>query len=296
MSKLTFLLRYTLIIRRLEKGAATWDQISEYLQRESELRGVNYDISKRTFQREITEIFSELGYDIVNEKKGDNRYLIKERLGMEHSRRMLEAYETISMVKTSEDYQNYVFFERRKPEGLEHFHGLLHAIRNKKIIEFTYYEYWEEIIRDRIVSPLALKQARGRWYLVGIDTKNGEFKAFGLDRIGNIYISRESFIDKSSYNIPTLFEHSFGIMLGNTEFVRLQFSYEQGQYVKNYPLHHSQKIVSDDEYVDINLQLSITYDFIMELLSYGKEVKIISPASLVNELKQIYKSALEQYK
>jgi hypothetical protein len=50
----------------------------------------------------------------------------------------------------------------------------------------------------------------------------------------------------------------------------LSFNSEQAQYVKNYPLHSSQKIIKEtkDEIV-FELYLYITGDFIRELLSYG---------------------------
>lgn len=299
MSKQTFLQRYSLIIRRLEKGPATWEQISAYLQRESELQGLDYNIAKRTFQREIKAIFTEFGYEIVNEKKGDKRYFIKSRPEeTQHSQRLLEAYQTINAIEATTDNKDYIFFETRKANGSEHFNGFLYAIKNKRIVSFTHTKYWDDIETKRIVHPLALKESQGRWYIIAIDTKDNKLKTFGLDRISNVEISKTSFRNKYTFDIKEMFAHSFGIINDENKkpsSVRLSFTYEQGQYIKNYPLHQSQKIISEDDDVIIELNISITYDLIMELLSYGEELTVISPVSLINQIKKIYSFAIAKY-
>lgn len=70
----------------------------------------------------------------------------------------------------------------------------------------------------------------------------------------------------------------------------------QGKYIKALPFHHSQQIIKDDENeMIIRLFLVPTYDFVQEILSKGKTIKILQPQSLIDEVKQIYQAALEQY-
>ena len=45
----------------------------------------------------------------------------------------------------------------------------------------------------------------------------------------------------------------------------------------------------------MKLRLVLTHDFLMELLSHGDNVKVIAPDKLVNKVKTIYRSALDQY-
>ena len=76
----------------------------------------------------------------------------------------------------------------------------------------------------------------------------------------------------------------------------LEFSSFQANYIKSLPLHSSQKILSDDENCCIiELFIYPTYDFIMEILSMGKEVKVIEPQSLVVAIKQILTDSLKKY-
>ena len=78
----------------------------------------------------------------------------------------------------------------------------------------------------------------------------------------------------------------------------MQFTNGQGKYIKNLPLHPSQEILEDNSETGdllIKLNVYITFDFIQELLHYGKNVKVIAPQSLVDLMKEEYKNALQQY-
>jgi predicted DNA-binding transcriptional regulator YafY len=51
-------------------------------------------------------------------------------------------------------------------------------------------------------------------------------------------------------------------------------------------LHHSQKIVlQDEQQVTISLEVFITQELVMKILSYGSEVKVIAPTQLAEKIK-----------
>ena len=78
--------------------------------------------------------------------------------------------------------------------------------------------------------------------------------------------------------------------------VILSFYPSQGKYIKTLPLHESQVILEDNEdELLIKLTLFITLDFLMEILSYGSNVKVIQPVSLIEEVKKTYENALKRY-
>ena len=299
MPKQTFLSRYALIIKRLEKSPATFQEIANYLAREADVQDKDFTISIRTFQRDIKDIYEQLDIEIANERKGDKRYFIKERgEDLQRSQRLLDSYQTINAIKASQEFNQYVFLETRKSKGLEHFYGLLYAIKSRLILKFNHYKYWDATLTNRTVHPLALKESQGRWYLLAIDTKDAAFKTFGLDRMDEIEITKTKFKEKYNYDFNAMFSILFGILSSNDEpqNIQLAFTYEQGQYVKNYPLHHSQKIIKENsKQIIVELSIAITYDFIMEVLHFGDEVKVLQPLSLVKEIKTIYKKSFEKY-
>lgn len=181
--------------------------------------------------------------------------------------------------------------------------GLIHAIKNKLEIHFSYHKFWEDQPTDRTVAPLALKEFKNRWYLIARDLKPGtsshSVKTFGLDRIKALDITGNKFKDIGYFNLDEAYKYCFGIISPNDEEpqeVILSFDPIQGKYIKSMPLHESQQILVDNNNeLQIKLLLYVTYDFEMELLSYGKYVKVLKPDSLVEEMKSRYANALANY-
>jgi predicted DNA-binding transcriptional regulator YafY len=299
MPKREYILRYTSIIKRLRKSEATFDEISDYLQRESEFQGYEFAVSKRTFQRDVEDIRSMYGVDIQYDFSR-KVYRIAEDEREEENSRMLEAFDMYNTLNKSEGFSDYIHFEKRKPQGTEHFYGLLHAIKNRFAIQLTHHKFWEDKPTQRTVKPLGLKEFKGRWYLLAMDEKDCKIKTFGLDRILDFVITKQRFEKVSTREISALFDNCFGIINptdSKPEKIILSFSVEEGKYIKTYPLHSSQKIISENEVeTRIELYLHITYDFMMELLSYGSELEVIKPASLRKEICKTYAEALKQYK
>jgi predicted DNA-binding transcriptional regulator YafY len=301
MPKETFIARFSLIIKRLEKGPATYEQIAKYLEDESAIQDRDFIISRRTLQRDIRDIYSQLNIEISNEKRGDKRYFIKTQPEtQEHSQRLLESYQIVNAIHAAHDFSEYVFLETRKPKGLEHFYGLLYSIRNKRVLHFTYFKYPDEDFTNRIVHPLGLKESQGRWYLIGIDAKDKKLKTFGLDRMKDIDISKSKFRESYDYNLNALFSHSFGIINTGKEKLQtllLKFSYNQAQYIKTYPLHASQKVIEENRNgLLIEIVVFITYDLIKELISFGEDLVVMNPLKLRGEIKKTLTNTLKLYK
>lgn len=300
MPKENYFNRYAHIIKRLEKGPATFTEISNYLQQQSSIFDIDLDISQRTFQRDIKEIYSLLGYDIQSEKTGNKRYFIADRPeAKQHTQRLLESFQIMNALKNAHGFQGAVLLETRKPNGLDHFHGLLYAINEKRIITFEYIKFEDDIVTIRTVHPLALKESQGRWYLVGMEIKANQMKVFGLDRINALDIHKTLYRTNYVINLEAHFKPAFGINTeNNTESTKIQlkFAYTQGQYIKSFPLHESQIIIDENsKEVVIGLSIYITWDFIKELLSWGPDMEVISPATLKTQVKSILKKTLKQY-
>lgn len=300
MAKDSFISRFSLIIKRLERGPATFEQLARFLQQESDIQDKDFSLSLRTLQRDIRHIREQFNIEIANERKGDRRYFIRSRAEERgHSERLLEAYEMLRMVRQSGQYSRYVFFEQRKPKGLEHFAGLLHACSQRKVLQFTYQKFWSESEEERTVHPLALKEALGRWYLLAVDTKDGLLKSFGLDRIRHPDISKTAFREQYPVNLEQAFYHAFGVinsMDQRPQKVILSLSREQGLYLVNYPLHPTQTILEEDRHhIRLQLEVLITFDLVMALQSYGPYLKVEAPKSLQRTLREHAKKVLALY-
>lgn len=300
MSKKQFLKRYSLIINKLRKKASSFEEIQKYLADQSINDDENYEISIRTFQREIKEIASTHGIEI-NYNRSQRVYEIVYEGNEERNERLMESFEIIDALKISSNLSNHIILEKRKPLGTNNMNYLIHSIKNRNEITFSNTKYWDEEqgSTQRKVQPLALKEARYRWYLIAKDLNDNRVKTFGLDRISNLEITNLKFVLPENINPEETFRHSFGIINGNNkepQKIILSFSFEQGKYIKSLPLHHSQKeLINNEEEYRIELLLHPTYDFVMELMSIGTEVKILEPENLKKEMIKKLKATLKQY-
>ncbi len=299
MSKREYILRYLLIIRKLRnRRQATFKEINDFLILESELQSYKLSISKRTFQRDLNEIRSLFNVDIQY-NFSDKVYYIADDEQQDINNRMLEAFDMFNSLNIAEDLSPYIYLEKRRPQGTEHLYGLIHAIKNRLLIRFTYQKFWEDEVTHRTAEPYALKEFKGRWYVLANDRKDNTIKTFGLDRISQLEISRELFKYPENFNINEYFKYCFGIITSpDTEPEEIVLSFEpvQGKYIKSFLLHETQKVIVDNkEELQIKLKLHITHDFIMELLSFGDTVKILKQESMKSEIIAIYQNALNQY-
>ena len=175
--------------------------------------------------------------------------------------------------------------------------GILYAIQNNFQITFTHTKFWDMEITQRTVKPIAIKESQHRWYLIAQDNKDGSIKNFGFDRISDLKISDTKF-KPVVFDVEKDYQHAFGVETYEPEQkVVLEFSWQQGNYIKSFPLHTSQKIITDtEEKLVIEFYIHPTNDFIMELMRYGAEVKVIEPEALRKTIKDRVTKMIKLYK
>ena len=289
MSKRESFARYSLIIKKLRTKPCSFKEIADYLALDSEIQDYDFNISKRTFQRDVQDIRSLYSIDIEYDFS-QKVYVIESNLQPEIKERMFEAFDTFNALNLSDRLSNHIHFEKRKPQGTEHLYGLLHAIKNTLKIKFTYHKYWENEFTERKLKPYALKEFRNRWYIIGKEDNVDHIKSFALDRLSALEILKEKFEMPVDFNVNQHYKYCFGIVGPKAEQPKniiLSFTRFQGKYIKSLPLHESQQILVDNENeLRIRLKLYTTHDFLMELLSFGSEVRVIQPEALKVEIAQ----------
>lgn len=290
MSKRDYLIRYLLIIKKLRNGRfATFNEINDYIENEFGLLDAPRSISLRTFQRDLNEIGTIFNIDI--QCNNQNQYFIAEDEQSGFNNRMMEAFDVFNSFTMGQKLQPYLLFERRCSIGTEHLYGLLHAIKNRYLVRFIYQKYFDEIQTVREVEPYALKEFKGRWYLLSKDYKDNNIKTFALDRIRELEITKSKFLFPENIVPQEYFKNCFGVTNSNKselEEIILSFDPLQGKYIKSYPLHESQKVIKDnDEELRISLKVFQTHDFLMELLSFGEDLHVIKPKRLIKRMKEM---------
>ncbi|MDR1524123.1 MAG: hypothetical protein LBS79_02555, partial [Tannerella sp.] len=131
---------------------ATFAEICDYLERESDIRGENLTVSKRTFTRDIAEIGEIYGIYITYDFSARN-YFIEQEFDTEIDNRRLKALDVFNALKVKERQAEHIFLDSRQASGAEQLYGLLHAINNRLQITFDYQTYYHDDAVERLVHP-----------------------------------------------------------------------------------------------------------------------------------------------
>ncbi|WP_281226977.1 helix-turn-helix transcriptional regulator [Flavobacterium aquiphilum] len=288
MSKLIYFKRYLYIIDRLRSRPCSFIELQEYVIRKLGNEDINTDFeySVRTFERDKKDISTLFGISIQYNRKDKTYTIDEEEIEDQSVTRMMDAFSIHHALQEGNKLSPSVFLEKRKSLGTEHIHGIIHAIQNCYILKFTHKKHWEEDCTQREVKPIAVKESQQRWYLVAWDKKDERIKTFGLDRISNLKITDTKF-KPIQYNVEKEYQHAFGVeTYAPIQKIVLEFSWQQGNYIKSFPLHESQRILGENgETVLLAINIHTTNDIVMELLKYGSNVKVIEPISLQKEIK-----------
>lgn len=305
MSKRGYISRYLLILKKLKvKPYSTYEELQTYIENQFDYLQMQDDIlqigfSKRTLQRDINEIRNVFGIDIEYSKSQKGYFISQNENENMNFQRMMEAFDMFNSLNLAQNLTPFIHLEKRRPQGTENLYGLLHAIKNRLQIKFTYQKFWEEELSQRLVEPYALKEFKNRWYIMAKDSKDNNIKSFALDRLTNLEITNLNYQYPDNYSIEQSYRYCFGIISPNDEEpqdIILSFDPFQGKYIKTLPLHDTQQVLVDnDEEIKIKLKLCLTHDLVMELLSFGDNMKVIEPKSLADQIKQAHEKAFRQY-
>lgn len=305
MSKRGYISRYFLIIKKLRiTPYSSFKELQSYLDKQIEFLQMqddtlNMGFSKRTLQRDIREIRNLFGVDIEYSTSSKGYYIIQNESENMNFQRMIEAFDMFNSLNIAQDISDFIHLEKRRPQGTENLYGILHGVKNKLTIKFSYLKFWEDEVSQRLVDPYGLKEFKNRWYVLARDNKDGRVKSFALDRLSNLEFTNTTFDIPTNYNIEDSYRYCFGIISPDDEQpqeIILSFNPFQGKYIKTLPLHDTQQVLIDDENeLRIKLMLCVTHDLLMELISFGDNMKVLQPQSLVDEIKSAHKRAFKQY-
>jgi len=183
--------------------------------------------------------------------------------------------------------------------GSESIPLIVQALDSNSIIEFQYRKFEDKSAKMIKLHPHLLKEDRHRWYIVGkIDGKTKPITIYALDRLQDIRILNEKFVPVE-FDFDQHFRYSFGITVaaGEPIDVVLSFIPTQGNYLKTLKIHSTQEMLIDnEEEYRISVKVRPAYEFYEKILGYGDRVKILSPVSVIDELKSRIERLAAGYK
>lgn len=201
----------------------------------------------------------------------------------------------IQNAQTIIEFENNPFLK-----GLENIGILYNAILYKKVLSITYLPFKSDETLVFTMHPAYLKQFNNSWFLFGYNPDMEKYDwNLALDRIISIKEIRGKYNQNRPIDWNVYFEDIMGVTKPATasiEKITLQFIKETGKYIEAKPIHGSQKSKwTVENFLEVNLQMIINYEFERFILSYGECVKVLKPKKLVDSIKARIKNAEKLY-
>jgi predicted DNA-binding transcriptional regulator YafY len=195
---------------------------------------------------------------------------------------------TIAENPLDEKIQEYVQFEKGINTAGNHFlSSLLEAIQNGKMVTFDYTSFVTNKSKLRTATPLLLKEYRNRWYLISHDEEKKKTITYALERMDHLIISAQNGSVPENFSSQNFFEHTIGITTydAKPEKIELKANNIASKYIESQPFHSTQKVVKVGKNKTLfSLKVIVTEELIREILSYGGEIEVVSPANLRNKI------------
>jgi predicted DNA-binding transcriptional regulator YafY len=296
-----------------------------------EYEGIDKGISKRTVQGDIQMMRSDkLGYNApitVIDKRyytyEDKDYSITNiPLTDQDLSHLTEAVEFLKqfqgfshfkqlggMVQKLEDHI-YSAKEKQKPvisfdsnpnlRGLEYLDQIYQAIIKKTVLKISYQSFKAKQPTDVEFHPYLLKEFNNRWFILGRKGGQRNVINYALDRIQGIeLLPNKHYHENDSFDPDTFYRDVVGVtvMQGmRPEKIVFRVNKKNAQYVITKPIHHSQKLLSQDE-DGATFELFIKVNFELEriFLGYGNTLEILSPPKLRQRIKAVFEEAMGIY-
>lgn len=295
MAKIIQLTRYCRILNRLG-GLQKFVSADELLTASTGIMSEDREYTVRTLQRDIKTIEEVFGVDIEF-IRGKGYHIANRTFDNSLFAGLLADYQILSTMHEMPGLYEYVVPEHRMPMvGLD-ISIVLRAIMSRHTVRFTYAKpQIGECVKDYVADPYFIKQSQGKWYLFAM--VEDHMRSFELGRFRSFTVTSYTFERDLSVDPATMFSNAFGIWDDENlpvEHIVFSVCRQEWIYLQTYPIHHSQSVVKEEEgRITLSIDVKITHDLLMDLLSRSPSITIIEPEDLRTRYRAILQEALER--
>ena len=195
--------------------------------------------------------------------------------------------------------EKYIQFESgNATTGYEWLSEIYPAMRSRWQLNIRYENIYKNEVKEYKLIPYLLKENRNRWYLIGWVEGREDYLTFALDRIKNLDSIKTRQKLRSDFNPDLFLQHSVGIMEadGKPSKVVLLVQDPYHKLMQLEPLHSSQKIIKQStNNIQIEITVHLNHELCNRILSMGPYCKVMQPASLKKQVKDLLEQSLKQY-
>ncbi|KGF38019.1 transcriptional regulator [Prevotella bivia DNF00650] len=281
--------------------------------------GEGDEIPLRTFHNHRKAISDIFDVYIECDNKDGYRYYIDapEKLKSDSLRSwLIDSYSMLNQVQADKKLEGRILFEDI-PSGHEWLTNIMQAMREEKVLYITYQGFGKPIENSFEIEPYYLKVINRRWYVLarspyysernqrqnkedGDNRPADDYRLYALDRVLDMALTDNHFKMKKSFDIEEYFEGCYGIIANKNipiERIVLKAWKPHCCYLESLPLHHSQRIIAqDDESITFELKVRPTFDFYQALLAQTDVAEVLEPESVRQEMKRFTENMLYHYK
>lgn len=272
-----------------------------------ELRGRNsiYYLASRTF--ELVDL--KLMVDAVQ----TSQFLTKER-----SRELIKKIEGLASVYQARMLKGQVHMtNRNKTVNKGAYYTIFHlhmAIAENRQVSFQYFK-WNQRGERQLqhdgklykVSPWALILDDERYYLVAYDSEAGKSKHYRVDKMLGLTVldeEREGAEAFADFDMGEYAKKTFGMYGGEDEQVTLRCRNEManvvidrfGQDLIFRPVMEGVQSVSDSEWFDVTVKVSVSPVFLTWIMNFGGDIKITGPEHVIQQQIELAQKTISLYK
>ena len=160
------------------------------------------------------------------------------------------------------------------------------AAVSKRTVEIVYFSMTGKKETRRLVDPYKVWFFNGTFYLIGLCHKRGEVRMFALNRIKMLHLTKEKFEIPEDFNLEDFLRPSFGLYQGEPVIIKIRFSPEIAEYIREKIWHESQEIEEqEDGSVIYQVEVAGTEEIKHWVLSWGGKARVLEPGSLKDEIR-----------
>ena len=105
---------------------------------------------------------------------------------------LLETFSVNNLAAEQQHLHDRILLEKI-PSGEIYLTSVIEAMRDSRIIKFTYKSFTDAAPHDVYLQPYFVKVFRQRWYVIGYTSAYNGIRTYSIDRFENIEVTKESF-------------------------------------------------------------------------------------------------------
>ena len=147
------------------------------------------------------------------------------------------------------------------------------------------------------IEPEKLLIYHGGLYLIFYVRTQKEFWLLAIHRILKLEVFDEVFPDDHPFNEEEFVKNRFGLFSGKPEKIKLKFDKSIRHYIEHNHWNAPQKFSSDKKgNLILEMETAITPELISWILGWNKNVKVMKPIILIDDIKDLIRTMKKQYK